>query len=369
MTEARAAEAVRRVDGPASAVVTVAGVGLRALLNVLDVLPVAVCGGFVAFGGLVRPGAVPLVAVPATVFSLGWVVLLSWRYATRGSSPAAARLGVRVLRLVDDRPLGWRAWLLRSAFWYASCLVPVAWLALVILMLREPRRRGPHDLVAHAVVVHDVAAAVVPGLPAASAETFIDEPQPVDPVARPLVMDVPPVLEPPGLWDPWDGEPRAESPAYLEQLPYEAPAAYRPEQLPYEATAAYEPEQPPYEAAAAYEPEQSDPYCWWIHLDDGRRVLVRGLVLLGRSPEPRAGEEAEVVHVGVGGRLVSKTHLSVGVDAEGLYVVDRGSTNGTAVVAADGSYEPCPPGEPVHVSDGQIVSFGDRHLAVRRARS
>ena len=41
---------------------------------------------------------------------------------------------------------------------------------------------------------------------------------------------------------------------------------------------------------------------------------------------------------------ISRTHLAVGADARGAYVTDRGSTNGTALVLPDGSYEPCPVG-------------------------
>ena len=109
---------------------------------------------------------------------------------------------------------------------------------------------------------------------------------------------------------------------------------------------------------------------WTIALDDGRYIKVESLVLIGRNPQPRPGEEhAELVKVGEGARTVSKTHLAVGVDNRGIYVTDRGSTNGSAIANAGGDYEPCAPGEVVRVREGQIVSFGEHRLEVQRSFS
>jgi hypothetical protein len=105
---------------------------------------------------------------------------------------------------------------------------------------------------------------------------------------------------------------------------------------------------------------------WQLRLDDGRLVTVDGLVLIGRNPQPQASEQAQLVQAGVESRMVSKTHVAVGLDHRGLYVMDRGSTNGTAIANAGGQFEPCAPGDPVRVREGQIVSFGDRYLEVRR---
>ena len=106
---------------------------------------------------------------------------------------------------------------------------------------------------------------------------------------------------------------------------------------------------------------------WVAELDDGRVIAVRGLVLLGRNPQPGEGEaDAELVKLSDESRTVSKTHLALGVDDAGLFVVDRGSTNGSTVT---------PPGEPaatvgafhaVSVSEGSVVSIGDHWLRIRR---
>ena len=101
-------------------------------------------------------------------------------------------------------------------------------------------------------------------------------------------------------------------------------------------------------------------------LDDGREVAVSGVVLLGRNPQPRPGEEdAELIKVADDTRTVSKTHLSLSVDANGLYVMDRGSTNGTTLTSTPGSSVSCPAGNVVPVSGG-FISFGDHWLRIER---
>jgi len=106
---------------------------------------------------------------------------------------------------------------------------------------------------------------------------------------------------------------------------------------------------------------------WSAVLDDGRALEVSGLVLLGRNPQPRPGEEnAELIKVSDDTRTVSKTHLSLSVDANGPYVMDRDSTNGTTVTRPSGGSRTCPPGDVVPVGDGVIVSFGDHWLRIER---
>jgi pSer/pThr/pTyr-binding forkhead associated (FHA) protein len=137
---------------------------------------------------------------------------------------------------------------------------------------------------------------------------------------------------------------------------------------------------PAYEDMPAYEASRSDsadqtaggprsPYVqdWSILLDDGRRIAVEGLVLLGRNPQPKAGEEdAQLIKIADETRTVSKSHLAVGVDAGGIYIVDRGSTNGSTVSTTNGMSSRCRAGEMVRVGDGAIVSIGDHWLEITR---
>ena len=84
---------------------------------------------------------------------------------------------------------------------------------------------------------------------------------------------------------------------------------------------------------------------WEAVLDDGRRLTVDGLVLLGRNPQPQPGEEdAQLIKIADETRTVSKLHLAIGVDEAGLYVVDRGSTNGSTVTNPSGQSRRCCPG-------------------------
>ena len=102
-------------------------------------------------------------------------------------------------------------------------------------------------------------------------------------------------------------------------------------------------------------------------LDDGRRIAVQGLVLLGRNPQPKVGEEdAQLIKIADETRTVSKSHLAVGVDAGGIYIVDRGSTNGSTVSTTNGMSSRCRAGEMVRVGDGAIVSIGDHWIEITR---
>jgi len=106
---------------------------------------------------------------------------------------------------------------------------------------------------------------------------------------------------------------------------------------------------------------------WSILLDDGRRIALDGLILLGRNPQPNAGEEdAQLIKIADETRTVSKSHLAIGLDAGGVYVVDRGSTNGSTVSTTNGMSARCQAGEMVRVGEGAIVSIGDHWLEITR---
>lgn len=106
---------------------------------------------------------------------------------------------------------------------------------------------------------------------------------------------------------------------------------------------------------------------WHLRLDDGREVALAGLVLIGRAPEARPGEPAPTL-IAAGGpdHTVSKTHLALDVDAKGPFLIDRGSTNGTAVLNDKGELEPCQAHSQVRLREGQVISFGERQLQLVR---
>ena len=59
----------------------------------------------------------------------------------------------------------------------------------------------------------------------------------------------------------------------------------------------------------------------------------------------------------------------MGVDDAGLFVVDRGSTNGSTITPPGGQTVPAGPFPAVSVSEGSVVSIGDHWVRIRRDAS
>ncbi|WP_263118919.1 RDD family protein [Cellulomonas sp. RIT-PI-Y] len=105
------------------------------------------------------------------------------------------------------------------------------------------------------------------------------------------------------------------------------------------------------------------PAGWAARLPDGTLLdLDGGPVLIGRNPAGLVGLRAVAVHDP--GMSVSKTHLVIGADVAGAWVMDRGSTNGTLVTLPDGERIVCLPDQRVRVAPGSVVFFGDLSLTV-----
>ena len=175
------------------------------------------------------------------------------------------------------------------------------------------------------------------------------------PPAGPPPAGPPPTVIPPTVIPPTGMPPQEVGPP--QQAPVGSPAeAYSETQL-----AGPPPGYPPSAAAA---PQTG----WLAILDDGRELSLTGLVLLGRNPQPQPGEEdAQLIKIADETRTVSKSHLAIAVDSGGVFVVDRGSTNGSTVTTSNGISTRCAAGEVVRVAEGSIVSIGDHWLEIRRA--
>jgi hypothetical protein len=103
---------------------------------------------------------------------------------------------------------------------------------------------------------------------------------------------------------------------------------------------------------------------WALRFDDGSRIDVSTLTLIGREPANVPSQPpARLVVVADPGFSISKTHLAVGVDERGLWVSDRHSTNGSSIVGATGVV-PLLAGANTPVSAGTTVRFGDRSFTV-----
>ncbi|QPZ37726.1 RDD family protein [Paramicrobacterium chengjingii] len=93
-------------------------------------------------------------------------------------------------------------------------------------------------------------------------------------------------------------------------------------------------------------------------------------VIVGRNPEARDGEQVNLVAVNDPSHSMSKTHALFGAEARGVWVEDRGSSNGTVMVQADGSERALEPFVPTWLT-GSIVRCGncEFRILMKGARS
>lgn len=101
-----------------------------------------------------------------------------------------------------------------------------------------------------------------------------------------------------------------------------------------------------------------------IELESGERRVIDGPALVGRNPQAPGGTGYILVRVDDPTRSVSKNHAELGVDSAGLWLTDRGSTNGTVVSAPGRSPQVAEPGARVRVPVGSTIHVGDRRLVV-----
>jgi uncharacterized RDD family membrane protein YckC len=100
--------------------------------------------------------------------------------------------------------------------------------------------------------------------------------------------------------------------------------------------------------------------------EDGSTVPVPAFGLVGRLPEAGAGQRADVLlTLEDPQRLLSKTHLAFGADADGVWVADQGSSNGTVVVAPSGVESAIEAGARTALEPGTVVRVGGRMFQVR----
>lgn len=251
------------------------------------------------------------------------------------ATPGKAALGLRVLDVEDGRPVGVGRGLARQAI-VAAAGVPTFGLGLATLAwtaVADPahRRRGWHDRLTGAWEV-DVRPVPVPPDP---------EPEP----ARPIVNLTAARLLPGPSGGP-------------------GPAAYRssrPAPVPGD-DAAWD------TAGDRTVVRPRTPVRWSVRVDTGESFIVEGLVLLGRGPTPRAGEQPrQLVGLRSTDLSLSKTHAQLEVIDSALVLTDRGSTNGTVLVR-QGVARDLSGGQPTTVLDGDRIRVGDRELTVALER-
>lgn len=105
---------------------------------------------------------------------------------------------------------------------------------------------------------------------------------------------------------------------------------------------------------------------WRLTFDTGETLVVEGLALVGRRPEPRAGERVRhLLALPSSDMSLSKTHAQLHLADGVLVVMDRGSTNGS-VLNRRGVARDLAPGRPATLVDGDRVRFGDREMQVAK---
>ncbi|WP_395691012.1 RDD family protein [Nocardioides sp.] len=295
------------------------------------------------------------VAVVLVVFSVATVLL-----GRTGSSPGGALLGVRVLAADGGGPIGAGRAVRRQVVLGLATLptlgLGTAMLAWTAAADPSGRRRAWHDLLVGSEVV-DVRP--VPAEPA-------PEPEPPRGVVNLTALHLVPAGAPrapepdpaasspaPPAASSSPPTPRRRSPQH--RAPDPAPAAVPPSPAPPPRQRLGHPLLP--EASAR----------WRIGFDSGESLVVEGPVLVGRRPEPRAGEVARtLLALPSADMSLSKTHASVQVAADGaLVVTDRGSTNGS-VLLRGGVARDLPPGRPTTLLEDDHVRLGDRIMTVVR---
>jgi len=174
------------------------------------------------------------------------------------------------------------------------------------------------------------------------------------------------IVPPPGLIAP--ATPPAEVPVAAE--PYIAPPSVVVESGTHRMSPAVARTPPPLLDHAQSDTITIRPtVAWRLDLPHGLpSVAVTGTAVLGRNPAAIAAiPDAALVSIADPAKSVSKTHLLVEVDGEGLWITDLDSTNGTVTVSPTGVQLVLEPRVRSRVADGSAVSLGEFTMrALRR---
>lgn len=358
----------------------------------------------------------------AGVLSLAYSVFLWIWEARTGKTPGNLMVGLRTTNM-DGGPAGILAIFLRNLIIGLGSIIPGVGQLLVIISNAwdaNGKKQGWHDKVAHTLVfnIKDGRNPLETGGIAGRA-AFVPAPVPtISAVGSPLMRPDSPALTPlefadqpqapaqgstfappssaiPAGWAPPAFAPAAQPPATpgpitsvpgslrntLPEPPNQQPPAHQPPnhqqpvQQPAPAVA------PPAQSAAAPSAgllAEADDEAGETRIrpvapsaglrltfDDGRIEDVASVALIGRNPAGYDGEMiSRLISVQDSARSVSKSHLHLRVAAEGLWVTDRNSTNGSALTRPQGPKVTLAAGVPTVAALGDRVHFGDRSFVV-----
>ncbi|SDD09759.1 Forkhead associated (FHA) domain, binds pSer, pThr, pTyr [Sanguibacter gelidistatuariae] len=218
---------------------------------------------------------------------------------------------------------------------------------------RRQLKQGWHDAVANTVMI-DVAR----------------QPQPVQPwVQRPTQPQAPEQWVQPSPAAALQPVPQpGQQHVRLVHAPAQPAAATGAPEAPVEAPVPVAAATPPTRAAARAA-AQTGQGAHLLSFDNGQSFTVVGAGLVGRSPQALPGApDAQLLEIVDEDRSVSKTHLQFGVDEQGFWVSDLGSTNGTSVLTPHGEPLDVVVGVRVYVPADGSVRVGQRQFTARPAR-
>jgi len=224
--------------------------------------------------------------------------------------------------------------------------------------LPEERQRTPPPKPEVTFFPGAIGAPVLPAPPAPSAPPAAAPAPPAPPTAPPAPPAASRSYPPPNPAQQAPAPPAAPAaPSYAP--PAYAPPAYAPPpppltQAPPAPVASVPQAAPPAPTFAAQEPR------WSIALENGLSVPVTGAVYLGRNPSAAAEHPtAATLTIDDPRKSISKTHALLVVDGATAWLTDLHSTNGCAVLSADGSETVLAPGEAVSVPSGATIELGE----------
>jgi len=379
----------------AAAAVIDATIGAGLMLLVAGIGSVIVLTGIRAGDPGATAAAFLLVPLVTGLAGLAWGIVCTVLQAGSGSIGQRAR----DLRLADQDSgarIGFGRALVRNMVWCLAGSVLVGYFS--PLFDPSPRRQGWHDRVGRAVVVAWPAGRVpasptgtaanaptgprsappaVPAPPRLPAAHTIAATAPETTPAVPAPVAVPPPPAPPLPREPEAGTQQPDLAAsmmpiardgIISEVPgitgsaspasrTEPPAAepFSPPPVP---------ERIPEAADSVGETVVRTPRGALLVWDDGTRFGIHDRMLFGRDPVHEDGATAVAVRDET--LSLSKTHFEIGADAEGVWVIDRHSTNGVILVRA-GHRAALPPGRRTPVRSGDRLEFGDRSAIVEAA--
>ena len=320
----------------------------------IDLAVAVVAVRFLASQGQVLLGVLVIVA---TVLVVGLVFALM--VGTTGTTPGKSLLGLRLVHTGTGEPIGAGPAVLRTfvlgvaAVPFGFGLAALAWTAVA-----DPSRlrRGWHDHLVSSLLVDTRPEPVVVEVAESGPRHVVNltalRLAPTRRTPEPAVPAPVPARAP--------ARPRHAGPTEHPPAGAAEPASRTTVRDPALAQA-----QAPGQEPAT--PAQPPPATWGLEFDTGERVVVDTLVLIGRRPEPRAGEQgARLVGLPSSDMSVSKTHAQVVVASDGaLVITDRGSTNGSTLLRK-GMPRPLTAGRPATLLAGDQVAIGDRTMTVHR---